>query len=116
MDNKKGFFSVKVKIFMFVFLIILAIAVSTSAVTFYSSVDRINEYYKRCAYDNARNFASMLDGITLRSFVKLLNPRNTSHCATRQRRTETRSLSGSTSEKDHYGAVIKRYRTILLII
>ena len=61
-DNKKGFFSVKVKIFMFVFLIILAIAVSTSAVTFYSSVDRINEYYKRCAYDNARNFASMLDG------------------------------------------------------
>ena len=62
MDNKKSFFSVKVKIFMFVFLIILAIAVSTSAVTFYSSADRINEYYKRCTYDNARNFASMLDG------------------------------------------------------
>ena len=62
MDNKKGFFSVKVKIFIFVFLIVLAIAVSTLAVTFYSSADRINEYYRRCAYDNACNFASTLDG------------------------------------------------------
>ena len=62
MDEKKGFFSVKVKICIFVFLIVLSMAAGTSAVAFYSSANQINDYYKRCTVSNARYFSTMVDG------------------------------------------------------
>ena len=62
MDEKKGFFSVKVKIYIFVFLIVLAMAAGTTAVAFFASVNQINDYHKRCTASNARYFSTMLDG------------------------------------------------------
>lgn len=62
MKKKKKAFSVKTKMHLFVMLTVLIVALGISACTFYTSADQINKYYKQCAADNARNFASFVDG------------------------------------------------------
>lgn len=48
--------------YIFVVLTVLAVAFGTSLVAFRTSAHQIDEYYKECASDNAKNFASMVDG------------------------------------------------------
>lgn len=62
MKNKDKLYSIKSKMHIFVMLTVLIVALGTAAVAFYTSVDQIDTYYKRCANDNAKNFASMVDG------------------------------------------------------
>ena len=48
--------------YIFVIIIVLAVAIGTSAITFLTSANQIDGYYKQNTADNARNFASMVDG------------------------------------------------------
>ena len=59
-ENKR--FSIKTKMYIFVVLTVLAVALGTSMLAFFISADQIDSYYKQAASDNARNFASMVDG------------------------------------------------------
>ncbi len=61
-DNKERTFSIRYKMFVFVVLTVFIVAFGTSAIAFYTSVNQIDAYYKKNAKDNARNFASMVDG------------------------------------------------------
>ena len=47
---------------LFIIVTILAVAFGTASVAFYTGANQIDEYYKRCAADNAENFASFVDG------------------------------------------------------
>ena len=48
--------------YIFVIITILAVAFGTSAIAFTTGANQINRYYEQNAADNARNFASMVDG------------------------------------------------------
>lgn len=48
--------------YIFVVLAVLAAALGTSMLAFWTGADQIDAYYKQAASDNARNFASMVDG------------------------------------------------------
>ena len=54
--------SIRMKMYIFVIIIVLAVAIGTSAITFLTSANQIDGYYKQNTADNARNFASMVDG------------------------------------------------------
>ncbi len=58
----KKHFSIRTKMYIFVALIVLSVAIGTSAIAFTTSADQIDRYYKQNTADNARNFASMVDG------------------------------------------------------
>ena len=55
-------FSIRMKMYIFVIIIVLAVAIGTSAMTFLASANQLDSYYKQNTADNARNFASMVDG------------------------------------------------------
>ena len=60
--EKHRTFSIRMKMYIFVIIIVLAVAIGTSAITFLTSANQIDGYYKQNTADNARNFASMVDG------------------------------------------------------
>ena len=62
--NKR--FSVKKKMYIFIAIMIIISALGTAAIAFFTSANRIDDYYKRAASDNARNMASFVDGDFLR--------------------------------------------------
>ena len=62
MEKEKKNFSIKKKMYIFVILTVLSVALGTSAIAFNASADQIDRYYKQNTADNARNFASMVDG------------------------------------------------------
>lgn len=62
MENKRKKFSIRKKMYIFVIITVLAVACGTSAITFLTSANQIDRYYKQNTADNARNFASMVDG------------------------------------------------------
>ena len=55
-------FSVKTKMHLFVILTVLIVAFGTASYAFFTSANQINSYYKQCAAENSRNFASLVDG------------------------------------------------------
>ncbi|MBR4555441.1 MAG: GGDEF domain-containing protein [Ruminococcus sp.] len=55
-------FSIKMKMYIFVVIAVIVVAVGTSVIAFRTSADQIERYYKNSANDNAKNFASMVDG------------------------------------------------------
>lgn len=66
MKKKRKSFSIRLKMYIFVVITILSVAFGTSAIAYSTSVDQIDRYYKQNTADNARNFASMVDGDFLR--------------------------------------------------
>ena len=62
MKPGKKTFSVKWKMYIFITITVLVVALGTAAIAFSTSVAQIDSYYKQSASDNARNFASMVDG------------------------------------------------------
>ena len=62
MKNERKSFSIKKKMYIFVILTVLVVALGTAAIAFLASVNQIDRYYKQNTADNARNFASMVDG------------------------------------------------------
>ncbi len=60
--KEKKRFSIRSKMYIFVILTVLSVALGTSAIAFNASADQIDRYYKQNTADNARNFASMVDG------------------------------------------------------
>ncbi len=73
MGNASEHFSVKKKMYIFVVLTVLAVAFGTSAIAFQTSANQIDDYYKLSTADNAKNFASMVDGdylLTLRKAIE----------------------------------------------
>ena len=62
MKSGKKSFSVKWKMYIFIAVTILVVVFGTAAIAFFTSVNQIDKFYKHCASDNARNFASMVDG------------------------------------------------------
>ncbi len=62
MDSKKKRFSIKMKMYLFVVITVLAAGLGTAAIAFTTGANQIDQYYKQNTADNARNFASMLDG------------------------------------------------------
>ena len=62
METKKKYFSIGKKMYIFVFVTVLAVAFGTSAIAFRAEADQIDRYYKQNTADNARNFATMVDG------------------------------------------------------
>ena len=62
MKPGKKMFSVKWKMYIFITITVLVVALGTAAIAFSTSVAQIDRYYKQSASDNARNFASMVDG------------------------------------------------------
>ena len=64
---KKGKdFSIRKKMYIFVIATVLSVALGTSAIAFKAEADQIDRYYKQNTADNARNFATMVDGDFLR--------------------------------------------------
>ena len=61
MEQKKNF-SIKKKMYIFVAITLLVAAFGMSALSFFAEADQIDRYYKQNTADNARNFASMVDG------------------------------------------------------
>lgn len=59
--HAKRFISIRIKMYIFIVLTVLLVSSGTIALCFITSVIQIDEYYKRCASDNARNFASYVD-------------------------------------------------------
>ena len=47
---------------LFVILTVLIVAFGTASYAFFTSANQINSYYKQCAAENSRNFASLVDG------------------------------------------------------
>lgn len=68
MKKGKKHFSIRIKMYIFVVLAVLVSALGTSMLAFLTGADQIDEYYRQAASDNARNFASMVDG----DFIKEL--------------------------------------------
>ncbi|MCR4606063.1 MAG: diguanylate cyclase [Eubacterium sp.] len=68
MKKKKRLFSVKKKMNLFVILTVFVVALGSSAIAFGTSVYQIDSYYRQIASDNAKNFASMVDGDFLGKF------------------------------------------------
>ncbi|MCR5479916.1 MAG: GGDEF domain-containing protein [Ruminococcus sp.] len=62
--NKR--FSVRTKMYIFVIVAVIAVAFGAASIAYYVSASQIDDYYKQAASDNARNFASMVDGDYLR--------------------------------------------------
>ena len=62
MEKEKRRFSIRNKMYIFVILTVVSVAVGTSAIAFNASADQIDRYYKQNTADNARNFASLVDG------------------------------------------------------
>ena len=62
MQSDKKIFSVKWKMYIFIAITILVVVFGTATISFITSVNQIDKFYKHCASDNARNFASMVDG------------------------------------------------------
>ena len=56
------YFSIRLKMYIFVVITVLAVAAGTSFIAFTTSANEIDNYYKQNASDNARNFATMVDG------------------------------------------------------
>lgn len=52
--------------YIFVIITILSVAFGTSTIAYTTGADQIDRYYKQNTADNARNFASMVDGDFLR--------------------------------------------------
>ncbi|HAG68622.1 MAG TPA: hypothetical protein DCL38_01455 [Lachnospiraceae bacterium] len=53
---------IAMKMYIFVTLTVLAVAAGSSAIAFRTGANQIDRYYKQTTADNARNFASMVDG------------------------------------------------------
>ena len=68
MKNERKIFSIRTKIYIFVGLIVFGVAFGTAEIAYKTGADQIDEYYKQNAADNARNFASFVDG----DFIKEL--------------------------------------------
>ena len=66
MDERRKGLSIGMKMYIFVIITVLAVALGTGAIAFRTAVDQIDKYYKQNTADNARNFASMVDGDFLR--------------------------------------------------
>jgi len=62
MQPAKKSFSIKTKMYIFVTITLLVAAFGISAISFFAEADQIDRYYKQNTADNARNFASMVDG------------------------------------------------------
>ena len=62
MEQKKKSFSIKQKLYIFVAVTLFVAAFGISAISFFVEADQIDRYYKQNTADNARNFASMVDG------------------------------------------------------
>ena len=62
MMKKEKRFSVKAKMYIFVIITVLVVAAGTAVIGFVASVNQIDKFYKQNADDNARNFASILNG------------------------------------------------------
>ena len=62
----KRYFSIRKKLYLFIIITVLAVALGTSAIAFKAEADQIDRYYKQNTADNARNFATMVDGDFLR--------------------------------------------------
>ena len=62
MEKNKKYFSIGKKMYIFVIVTVLAVAFGTSAIAFRAEADQIDRYYKQNTADNARNFATMVDG------------------------------------------------------
>ena len=62
MQPGKKLFSVKWKMYIFIAITLFVVVLGTAAISFLTSVGPIDKFYKHCASDNARNFASMVDG------------------------------------------------------
>ena len=58
--NKR--FSIKKKMYIFVFIVVLLVVLGTGTIAYIAGVKQIDRYYKQNTADNARNFASMVDG------------------------------------------------------
>lgn len=62
MGAKRRYFSIGKKMYIFVVITVLAVAFGTSAIAFQTEANQIDRYYKQNTADNARNFATMVDG------------------------------------------------------
>ena len=62
MQSGKKIFSVRWKMYIFIAITVLVVVCGTATISFFTSVNQIDTFYKHCASDNARNFASMVDG------------------------------------------------------
>ena len=62
MKKERTGISIRVKMYIFVMLTVLSVAFGTSAIAYTTGADQIDRYYKQNTADNARNFASMVDG------------------------------------------------------
>ena len=69
-EQKKHRFTVRSKMNIFAIVTILIVAVGTSTITFITSINQIDGYYRQIAADNAKNFASMVDGDYLATLRK----------------------------------------------
>lgn len=66
MKEEKKRFSIRFKMYIFVIITILSVAIGTSTITYNTGAHQIDRYFKQNTADNARNFASMVDGDFLR--------------------------------------------------
>ena len=66
MTKKEKSFSIRFKMYIFVVITVLSVAFGTATIAFTTGADQIDRYYKQNTADNARNFASMVDGDFLR--------------------------------------------------
>ncbi len=71
MTGKNKRFSIKHKMYIFVIITVLVVAFGTSVIAFITSANQIDNFYKRVTSDNARNFASMVDGDFLMELKEL---------------------------------------------
>ena len=62
MEEKRKYFSIRTKMYIFVIITVLIVAFGTSAIAFTTGANQIDRYYKQNTADNARNFATMVDG------------------------------------------------------
>ena len=66
LKEEKKRFSIRFKMYIFVIITILSVAIGTSTITYNTGAHQIDRYFKQNTADNARNFASMVDGDFLR--------------------------------------------------
>lgn len=66
MEKTRKRSSIRMKMYIFVIITVLAVAFGTSAIAFNAEANQIDRYYKQNTADNARNFATMVDGDFLR--------------------------------------------------
>ena len=58
--------SIATKMYVFVAAIVVMVGLGTTAIAYRAQANQIDSYYKQNTADNARNFASMVDGDFLR--------------------------------------------------